>query len=88
MATENADNKKLQDAIAESQRIDESKRVSTRGGKKYSYVKDRNSIFRKHFGLDVSYHSSYELTEAKVIKYRQYNKKEEKYVEIDKYIPT
>jgi hypothetical protein len=87
MATENADNKKLQDAIAESQRIDESKRVKTRGGKKYSYVKDRNSIFRSHFGLDVSYHSSYELTEAKVIKYREYNKKEEKYVEIDKYIP-
>ena len=30
MATETADNKKLLDAIAESQRIEESKRVSTK----------------------------------------------------------
>ena len=82
MATENADNKKLQDAIAESQRIEESKRVSTRGGKKYSYVKDRNSIFRKHFGLDVSYHSSYELTDPKVLTYVDKNGKQ-----IDKFIP-
>jgi hypothetical protein len=82
MATETADNKKLLDAIAESQRIEESKRVSTRGGKKYSYVKDRNSIFRKHFGLDVSYHSSYELTEPKVLSYVDKNGKQ-----IDKFIP-
>tara|TARA_R100000005_G_scaffold30983_1_gene13972 strand:+ start:284 stop:1030 length:747 start_codon:yes stop_codon:yes gene_type:complete len=82
MATETADNKKLLDAIAESQRIEESKRVSTRGGKKYSYVKDRNSIFRKHFGLDVSYHSSYELTEPKVFSYK--NNKGEL---IEKFIP-
>ena len=82
MATETADNKKLLDAIAESQRIEESKRVSTKGGKKYSYVKDRNSIFRKHFGLDVSYHSSYELTDPKVFSYK--NKKGEL---IEKFIP-
>tara|TARA_R100001509_G_C4859355_1_gene212848 strand:- start:56 stop:802 length:747 start_codon:yes stop_codon:yes gene_type:complete len=82
MATETADNKKLLDAISESQRIEESKRVSTRGGKKYSYVKDRNSIFRKHFGLDVSYHSSYELTEPKVFNYVDKNGKQ-----IDKFIP-
>ena len=82
MATENADNKKLIDAIAESQRIAEDKRVSTRGGKKYSYVKDRNSIFRKHFGLDVSYHSSYELTDPKVLSYKDKNDKT-----IDKFIP-
>jgi len=82
MATETADNKKLLDAISESQRIEESKRVSTRGGKKYSYVKDRNSIFRKHFGLDVSYHSSYELTEPKVLSFVDKNGKQ-----IDKFIP-
>ena len=82
MATETADNKKLLDAIAESQRIAEDKRVSTRGGKKYSYVKDRNSIFRKHFGLDVSYHSSYELTDPKVLSYKDKNDKT-----IDKFIP-
>ena len=82
MATETADNKKLLDAIRESQRIAEDKRVSTRGGKKYSYVKDRNSIFRKHFGLDVSYHSSYELTEPKVLSYKDKNDKT-----IDKFIP-
>ena len=82
MATDTADNKKLLDAIAESQRIEESKRVSTRGGKKYSYVKDRNSIFRKHFGLDVSYHSSYELTEPKVLSYVDKNGKQN-----DKFIP-
>ena len=82
MATETADNKKLLDAIRESQRIAEDKRVSTRGGKKYSYVKDRNSIFRKHFGLDVSYHSSYELTEPKVFNYLDKNGKE-----IHKFIP-
>jgi len=82
MATETADNKKLIDAIAESQRISEDKKVSTRGGKKYSYVKDRNSIFRKHFGLDVSYHSSYELTEPKVFSYKDKNDKT-----IDKFIP-
>ena len=82
MATETADNKKLSDAIAESQRIEVSKRVSTKGGKKYSYVKDRNSIFRKHFGLDVSYHSSYELTEPKVFNYK--NNKGEL---IEKFIP-
>ena len=82
MATETADNKKLLDAIRESQRIAEDKRVSTRGGKKYSYVKDRNSIFRKHFGLDVSYHSSYELTEPKVFSYKDKDGKT-----IDKFIP-
>ena len=88
MATETADNKKLFDSIEESQRIAEDKRVSTRGGKKYSFVKDRNSIFRKHFGLDVSYHSSYELTDPKVITYRVLDKEKEKYIEIDKFIPA
>ena len=80
MATETADNKKLSDAIEEV-RNSESKAKDIKG-KSYLYVKDRNSIFRKHFGLDVSYHSSYELTEPKVFNYLDKNGKE-----IHKFIP-
>ena len=80
MATETADNKKLSDAIQEV-RNSESKAKDIKG-KSYLYVKDRNSIFRKHFGLDVSYHSSYELTEPKVFNYLDKNGKE-----IHKFIP-
>ena len=80
MATETADNKKLSDAIQEV-RNSESKAKDIKG-KSYLYVKDRNSIFRKHFGLDVSYHSSYELTEPKVFSYKDKNDKT-----IDKFIP-
>ena len=80
MATETADNKKLSDAIQEV-RNSESKAKDIKGNS-YLYVKDRNSIFRKHFGLDVSYHSSYELTEPKVFNYLDKNGKE-----IHKFIP-
>ena len=80
MATETADNKKLSDAIQEV-RNSESKAKDIKG-KSYLYVKDRNSIFRKHFGLDVSYHSSYELTEPKVFSYKDKDGKT-----IDKFIP-
>ena len=80
MATETADNKKLLDAIQEV-RNSESKAKDIKGNS-YLYVKDRNSIFRKHFGLDVSYHSSYELTEPKVFNYLDKNGKE-----IHKFIP-
>ena len=80
MATENADNKKLFDAINEVRNSEiKAKEIK---GKSYLYVKDRNSIFRKHFGLDVSYHSSYELTEPKVFNYV-----DKKGKEVHKFIP-
>ena len=80
MATENADNKKLFDAINEVRNSEiKAKEIK---GKSYLYVKDRNSIFRKHFGLDVSYHSSYELTEPKVFNYV-----DKKCKEVHKFIP-
>ena len=77
MATETADNKKLFDAINEVRNSEiKAKEIK---GKSYLYVKDRNSIFRKHFGLDVSYHSSYELTDPKVFNYIDKNGKEKWY---------
>ena len=80
MATETADNKKLFDAINEVRNSEiKAKEIK---GKSYLYVKDRNSIFRKHFGLDVSYHSSYELTDPKVFNYIDKNGKE-----IHKFLP-
>ena len=80
MATETADNKKLFDAINEVRNSEiKAKEIK---GKSYLYVKDRNSIFRKHFGLDVSYHSSYELTEPKVFNYV-----DKKGKEVHKFIP-
>ena len=80
MATETADNKKLFDAINEVRNSEiKAKEIK---GKSYLYVKDRNSIFRKHFGLDVSYHSSYELTDPKVFNYIDKNGKQ-----IHKFLP-
>ena len=80
MATETAENKKLFDAINEVRNSEiKAKEIK---GKSYLYVKDRNSIFRKHFGLDVSYHSSYELTDPKVFNYIDKNGKE-----IHKFLP-
>ena len=80
MATETADNKKLFDAINEVRNSEiKAKEIKV---KSYLYVKDRNSIFRKHFGLDVSYHSSYELTDPKVFNYIDKNGKE-----IHKFLP-
>ena len=83
MATETADNNKLEKAIEELKKIPNKKeyKVEIRG-KWYATVNSRNHIFRKNFGLDVSYHSSYELTEPKVFSYK--NNKGEL---IEKFIP-
>ena len=45
-------NKKLSDAISELAAIDEKLKSPTKGKQKYTMVKDRVRIFRKHFGLD------------------------------------
>ena len=45
-------NKKLSDAISELAAIDEKLKSPTKGKQKYTMVKDRVRIFRKHFGVD------------------------------------
>ena len=45
-------NSALADAIKELSNIDKSRKAPTKGGKKYTMVQDRLTIFRKYFGLD------------------------------------
>ena len=62
MATENADNIKLREAIEELSKVPNDKEHKVPIHKKwYATVNTRNHIFRKHFGTDASYVSRVEF---------------------------
>ena len=60
MATENADNIKLKEAVEEVSKLSPKDKVRIHN-KYYATVNTRNHIFRKHFGTDASYVSRVEF---------------------------
>lgn len=59
-------NSSLQAAINEVENFDESQKVSIKG-KLYTQVKDRNRVFRKHFGTKLEVITEYEFTDMKTV---------------------
>ena len=58
--------KKIEEAIAELDKFPEEKKIKLKS-KLYVQVKDRNHIFRKHFGLYLEVISEYELIEPTIL---------------------
>lgn len=58
--------KKIEEAIAELDKFPEEKKIKLKS-KRYVQVKDRNHIFRKHFGFHLEVISEYELIEPTIL---------------------
>ena len=58
--------KKIEEAIAELDKFPEEKKIKLKS-KRYVQVKDRNHIFRKHFGFYLEVISEYELIEPTIL---------------------
>lgn len=72
----------LRNAIEDVKNLDKDKLVKVKGGKEYAPVKERNAIFRKHFGMDVGYTTTYEIRDPQILTMRDKEGKS-----IDKFFP-
>ena len=59
-------NSSLQAAINEVEKFDDEQKVNIRG-KLYTQVKDRNRVFRKHFGTKLEVITEYEFTDMQTV---------------------
>ena len=59
-------NSSLQAAINEVEKFDDEQKINIRG-KLYTQVKDRNRVFRKHFGTKLEVITEYEFTDMQTV---------------------